>query len=87
MNELQEVHEKDKRPYELRRETSQYNKYMKWRVIFYYSIGGTILASDYFRTRREAEYRIERMIRQGKEGFPIGNKIIYSDYICVAQAI
>jgi hypothetical protein len=44
--------------YELRRETSQYNKYMKWHVL-YFNAEGFNFVSLYYKTRREAEQVIE----------------------------
>ncbi len=36
------------------RETSKYNKYMKWHVICYRSDKETLLSSDYAKTKQQA---------------------------------
>ena len=66
--------------YEIKRETSKYNKYMKWHVIYYYDDTKNVLSSMYFRTEKEAKYDVDHSIWKGKEGFPIGNRISYTDY-------
>lgn len=67
---------------ELRRETSKYNKYMKWRVITYRE-DMTLLASEYYRTRKKAEQHIETSVFRGKHGFPIGNRLSFTDYTMI----
>lgn len=69
----------NKRFWEIRRETSQYNKYMKWHVLFYRA-DKTELASQWFKTEKKAQGCVEDSIRRGKEGFPIGNMMSYTTY-------
>ncbi len=68
--------------YEFKRETSKYNKYMKWHVVYYLD-DKTPLASDWFRTEREAQESIEKAIYRGKAGFPIGEMMSYTEYRCI----
>ena len=68
--------------YEIIREGSKYNSYIKWYVRTYQS--DMILISSFgYRTRKEAEFEVERMICQGKQGFPIGDYLSYTDYTCI----
>ena len=69
----------DKAYYTLKRETSKYNKYMKWHVQ-YYRFDKSLLSSIYFKTRKLAQYNIERSISRGSHGFPIGNRMTYTSY-------
>ena len=65
--------------YTLKRETSQYNKYMKWHV-GYYRDNKTTLASMWFRTQCEAQADVDRSISRGKKGFLIGDRISFTEY-------
>ncbi len=65
--------------YQIKRETSKYNKYMKWHLELFRE-NKTLLSSEYFRTEREALASIERSKQTGKEGFPIGDHLSYTDY-------
>ena len=65
--------------YRIERKTSKYNKYMKWHLETYRE-GGSLLSSDYFKTRKLAENTINRSIETGKKGFPIGNSLSFSEY-------
>ena len=65
--------------YEIKRETSKYNKYMKWHLIFYRE-DKSMLASEYFRTEKEARASVEHSIWRGAQGFPIGNRMSYTSY-------
>ncbi len=58
-------------PYTLKRETSKYNKYMKWHLTFYYEEGGAVLSSEWFKTERQARESVDRM--KTRDPFPIGN--------------
>uniref|UniRef100_A0A6M3JF71 Uncharacterized protein n=1 Tax=viral metagenome TaxID=1070528 RepID=A0A6M3JF71_9ZZZZ len=59
-------------PFRIFRKTSQYNKYMKWNLVFYYEDNDTVLSSQWFKTEHEAVECVERMKR--REPFPIGQK-------------
>ena len=65
--------------YTLKRETSKYNKYMKWHVE-YYRDDKTLLASDWFKTQKAAKQNIELSIYRGKKGFPIGDRMSFTEY-------
>ncbi len=69
----------DKTFYTVTRETSKYNKYMKWHLQ-YYRENKTLLASQWFKTQKEAIARVDHSIWRGKQGFPIGNRMSYTDY-------
>jgi len=58
-------------PYRIVRETSKYNKYMKWHLTFYHADEKTILSSGWFKTEREAKESVDRM--EKRDPFPIGN--------------
>ena len=65
--------------YTLKRETSKYNKYMKWHVE-YYREDKTLNASEWFKTRKEAKQNIDHSIWRGQKGFPIGNSMSFTEY-------
>jgi len=65
--------------YTLKRETSKYNKYMKWHVQ-YYRYDKTPLASNWFKTQKEAQYHVDHSIWRGKQGFAIGDRISFTEY-------
>jgi len=69
--------------YKLKRETSQYNKYMKWHVE-YFREDGSLLYSDWFKTEREGKANIEHSIWRGRQGFPIGDSMNYTEYIPIS---
>ena len=60
--------------YEIRRETSQYNKYMKWHLVARFQNGS--LSSNYFKTRRQA---IE-CITKPQRPLPIGDRMCLTYY-------
>lgn len=66
--------------YEIVRETSKYNKYIKW---FYrsYREDGTPIYSGGYRTQKEAQAFHERAVEIGKNGFPIGGMMSYTTYL------
>ena len=66
--------------YTIKRETSKYNKHMKWHVEFYRD-DKTPLASEWFKTQKQAQWCIDHSIWRGKQGFPIGNHISYTEYL------
>lgn len=68
--------------YEIIRETSKYNKYIKWFLRTYH-VDKRLLSSTGYRTRKGAEEATQKMIEQGKRGFPIGDHISHTDYICI----
>lgn len=68
-----------KRYWQIERKTSAYNKYMKWRIRFYRD-DLSLISSDHTKTRKEAEQKIERAILTGKQGFPIGRRVTFSEY-------
>ncbi len=68
--------------YELLRETSKYNKYMRWHVKYYLE-NKTLVASDWFKTEREAQESIETAIYRGRQGFPIGKMLSFTEYRCI----
>jgi hypothetical protein len=74
--------EKNQAFYEIVREDSKYNKYIKWFVRTYH-LDKTLLSSQGVKTRKEAEAIVERMIEQGKQGFPIGDHLSFTDYTCI----
>ena len=43
--------------HKITRETSKYNKYMKWHLV---TSSENFTRSDWFKTRKEAEYAIEK---------------------------
>jgi hypothetical protein len=63
----------------LKRETSKYNKYMKWHVE-YFRDDMSPLASQWYKTQTQAEQAIETSIWKGQKGFHIGNRISYTEY-------
>ena len=63
----------------LSRETSKYNKYMKWHVE-YFRNDMSPLSSEWFRTQKRAKEAMEKAIDTGKRGFPIGNHLSYTEY-------
>ena len=70
----------DKIYYQLKRETSKYNKYMKWHLS-YFREDKSLLSSDWFRTEKSAQSAIELANWNAKRGFPIGDKIIFYEYL------
>jgi hypothetical protein len=82
MDEIREVHNKGF--YEIVREDSKYNKYIKWFTRCYME-DMTQISSFGYKTRREAEAEVSRMIFRGKEGFPIGNMMSYTEYTCIGS--
>lgn len=71
--------ETNKAFYEIVRETSKYNKYIKWFVRTYKE-DMTLISSCGYTTRREAEDRTREMIEIGKQGFPIGGHLSFTNY-------
>jgi len=65
--------------YTIKRETSKYNKYMKWHLELYHE-DKSLLSSEYCKTRKLAQNIIDRAIDRGRKGFPIGNRLSYSEY-------
>ncbi len=65
--------------YTIKRETSKYNKYMKWHLELFRE-DKTLLSSEYTKTQKEAKRIIERAVNSGKRGFPIGNRMTYTNY-------
>ena len=72
----------NKEIYEIVRESSKYNKYIKW-FLRTYNENMKQLSSAGYKTRREAEEAVERMVKRGKEGFPIGDHLSYTEYTCI----
>ena len=66
--------------YKITRKTSKYNKYMKWQLELFRK-DNTRLSSQYFKTQKAAMESIKRAIYRGQKGFPIGNRLSYTDYI------
>ena len=66
--------------WKINRETSKYNKYMKWHLELFRT-DNSRLSSMFFKTRKEAIASIERSIYRGNQGFPIGDSIYYTEYI------
>ena len=60
---------------EVLRETSKYNKYIKWRVITKGTEGG-MTASEYFKSKPEAL----RYLNKPRRPMPIGNEMSLSYY-------
>ena len=52
---------------------------MKWHVE-YYQYDKTRSSSEYFRTQKEAQWNIDNSINRGHRGFPIGDKMAYTEY-------
>ena len=69
----------NKLSYTAKRETSQYNKYMKWHLECFRA-DNSLLSSQYFKTQKEMNQHIDRMIYSGKKGFPIGNHLSFTEY-------
>ena len=69
----------DKCFFKIERETSKYNKYMKWHLI-YYREDMSVLASHFTKTEREAMENVKQSKEIGERGFPIGNRITYTTY-------
>jgi hypothetical protein len=69
--------------YEIVRETSKYNKYIKW---FYrtYREDGSVLSVTGYRTQKEALLAHDNAVFSGKVGFPVGNHISYTVYRAVS---
>ena len=67
---------------EIVRETSAYNKYIKWFVRTYLR-DMTLVSSCGYSTKRQAEEHIETMIKIGREGFQIGDHLSYTEYTCI----
>jgi Uri superfamily endonuclease len=65
--------------YNIKRETSQYNKFMKWHVQYYHD-NMELLSSEWFKTQREAIANVEKSKWTGARGFPIGNHMSYTEY-------
>ncbi len=65
--------------WEIKRETSQYNKYMKWHVLFYHA-DKTEYCSQWFKTEKQAQWCVDHSIWRGKKGFPIGDTMSYTTY-------
>ena len=65
--------------YEIKRETSKYNKYMKWHVSMFRE-DKSLLSSEHFKTQKEAISSIDRAKWRGQRGFPIGDKLFYTNY-------
>jgi len=68
--------------YKITRETSKYNKYMKWHLE-YFRDNNSGLSSNWFKTQKEAIQNVERAIYRGKKGFPIGDRLSFTDYIAL----
>lgn len=66
--------------WEIVRETSKYNKRIKWYYRTYLD-DGTMVSSTGCRTKDEAQSTHDHMVYIGKEGFHIGNHVKYVDYI------
>lgn len=65
--------------YKITRETSKYNKRMKWHIVFT-TKDGSVFSSDWEPTQKEAIATVELAKWNGKRGFPIGDRIFYTDY-------
>ena len=78
-------HTPDQVYYEIKRETSKYNKYMKWHLLLYRE-DKTLLSSMYHKTRKAAERDVDNSILRGKEGFPIGNRLYFTEYLPITKA-
>ena len=66
--------------YIAKRETSQYNKYMKWHLECFRA-DNSLLSSQHFKTQKEMNWHIDQMIYSGKRGFPIGNHLSFTEYM------
>jgi len=66
--------------YEIVRETSKYNKSIKW---FYrtYLHDGTPASSCGYKTQKGAQAVHDRAVDIGKRGFPIGDRMSYTTYL------
>jgi hypothetical protein len=66
--------------WEIVRETSQYNHHIRW---FYrtYREDGTPIGSMGYRTRREAEEDHARSVAKGLAGFPIGDRLFFTEFV------
>ena len=66
--------------YDIKRETSKYNKYMKWNLNLFKEDGSNF-GSRFFKTERDAKEYIELAKFEGLKGFPIGDRMAYYQYI------
>lgn len=60
--------------YQIKRETSQYNKYMKWHLVIEFANGSK--SSQYFKTRKQAIEHINSLRRP----LPMGNGMSLAYY-------
>ena len=65
--------------YTLKRETSKYNKYMKWHLE-YFREDGSLLSSEYFKTKNAATISLNNAVLRGQQGFPIGDRLSFTNY-------
>ena len=65
--------------YTAKRETSQYNKRMKWHLECFRE-DKSLLSSQYFKTQKEMILYIDHMKQRGRSGFPIGNHVSFTEY-------
>jgi len=65
--------------YLFKRESSKYNTRLLWHVSFYLN-DEHLLCSHYFTTKKEATTYIQECIREGRVGFPIGDRKSYASY-------
>jgi len=66
--------------FEIVRETSTYNRAIKWYLRNYHP-DGQLFASLGFRTKHEALEQVRSDIYRGEKGFQIGNRTQYTHYI------
>lgn len=74
---MEETHQTIK--YRITRETSRYNKYMKWHVECFHD-NGKLLSSNHTKTKKEAEMRMSRPPRP----IPVGNRLLFTHYKALA---
>ncbi len=62
--------------FEIKRESSQYNKYLKWHIICYRE-DGSMLSSEYTTTKKIAYQKV----CNDKKPLPIGNRLVKTNYV------
>ena len=72
LKQLQTIHQTIY--YEIKRETSKYNKYMKWHLISY-SNDNRMISSEYYKTKKQAYQSIKK-----ESKLPVGDRILITQY-------
>jgi hypothetical protein len=65
--------------YDFKREPSKYNPRLIWHISFYLN-DEHLLCSHYFKTRKDANTYLVNCVREGRAGFPIGDRMSYATY-------